>query len=461
MRCGRCGTENSGVNRFCGMCGAILIKKTQNPPAAVPAPAGTARSETMAVRQPAEAPLNSAARPVSERRPSAPASAPDHASPVITGPSFLGLNKPSNGQGGDLRGSFYEHSRGHDSRSSRDVDYLLEDDGEPKRRWGILAAVVLALALAGGFGYLHWKQGGFDWLTNQRKPAPAAEEPAQNTGDSAGAPGSGAGATPGGGNTNPASSNPESNPASPTPAATNPLPPNSAPEAATGGSAGAPQAGGTAPGGTNASTPEATQNVAPSSSADSNGTASNRTAPNTASSPGAPQSAPSATPPQESSSDNHSDNPSDNPTNKHAGKSSESASGDDSGTGADAESGADHSKPEEPTRTRQAKPSPVTPLDPTVEADRYIYGRGVRQDCDRGLRLLKPAAAQANLKAMITLGELYSGGTCTPRDLPTAYRWYALALRKQPESQSLQESLQKLWSQMTQPERQLAIRLSQ
>ena len=458
VRCGRCGTENSGVNRFCGMCGAILTKKTQHPSAAVPAPAGTARSETVAVRQPAEAPLNSVVRPaseVSDRRPSAPASAPDHASPVITGPSFLGLNQPSNGQGGDLRGSFYEHSRGHDSRSSRDVDYLLEDDEEPKRRWGILAAVVLALALAGGFGYLHWKQGGFDWLTNPRKPA--AAEPPQNTRDSAGAPGSSAGTIPGGANTNPASSNPESNPASPTPAATNPLPPNSAPEAATGGSAGAPQAGGTAPGGTNASTPGASQNVAPSSGADSNGTASNGTAPNTASSPGAPQSAPSATPPQESSSDNHSDNP----TNQHAGKSSESASGDDSGTGADAESGADNSKPEEPTRTRQAKPSPVTPLDPTVEADRYIYGRGVRQDCDRGLRLLKPAAAQANLKAMMTLGELYSSGTCTPRDLPTAYRWYALALRKQPESQSLQESLQKLWGQMTQPERQLAIRLSQ
>lgn len=107
------------------------------------------------------------------------------------------------------------------------------------------------------------------------------------------------------------------------------------------------------------------------------------------------------------------------------------------------------------------KPSPVTPFDSTVEAERYIYGRGVRQDCDRGLRLLKPAAAQANLKAMMTLGELYSSGTCTPRDLPTAYRWYALALRKQPESQSLQDNLQKLWSQMTPPERQLAIRLSQ
>ena len=100
-------------------------------------------------------------------------------------------------------------------------------------------------------------------------------------------------------------------------------------------------------------------------------------------------------------------------------------------------------------------------MDPTAEAERYIYGRGVGQDCDHGLRLLKPAAAQANPRAMILLGSLYSSGTCTPRDLPTAYRWFALALHKQPDNQPLQDDLQKLWSQMTQPERQLAIKLSQ
>jgi TPR repeat protein len=109
---------------------------------------------------------------------------------------------------------------------------------------------------------------------------------------------------------------------------------------------------------------------------------------------------------------------------------------------------------------RERKPTPVTPVDPTAEAEHYIYGRGVRQDCDRGLRLLKPAA-QSNVKAMISLGALYSSGTCTPRDLPTAYRWFALALHKQPDNQPLQDDLQKLWSQMTQPERQLAIKLSQ
>jgi hypothetical protein len=45
--------------------------------------------------------------------------------------------------------------------------------------------------------------------------------------------------------------------------------------------------------------------------------------------------------------------------------------------------------------------------------------------------------------------------------LPTAYRWFALALHLQPDNQVLQNDLQNLWSQMTQPERQLAIKLSQ
>jgi hypothetical protein len=36
-----------------------------------------------------------------------------------------------------------------------------------------------------------------------------------------------------------------------------------------------------------------------------------------------------------------------------------------------------------------------------------------------------------------------------------------MALRKEPDNQAIQTDLQKLWSEMTQPERQLAIKLSQ
>ena len=35
----------------------------------------------------------------------------------------------------------------------------LDDEEEPRGGWGKLLLVVVALALAVGFGYLHWKQG--------------------------------------------------------------------------------------------------------------------------------------------------------------------------------------------------------------------------------------------------------------------------------------------------------------
>ena len=109
-----------------------------------------------------------------------------------------------------------------------------------------------------------------------------------------------------------------------------------------------------------------------------------------------------------------------------------------------------------------AKPHAATrPVDRLTEAHNYIYGQGVPQDCGRGLRLLKPMASQKNPKAMGEMGALYSAGLCTPRDLPTAYYWFALASRKDPSNDSINSELQKLWGEMTQPERQLAIKLTQ
>jgi hypothetical protein len=117
------------------------------------------------------------------------------------------------------------------------------------------------------------------------------------------------------------------------------------------------------------------------------------------------------------------------------------------------------------TAEQVSKPTPAIkpakPTDVVTEAQRYLYGKGVAQNCDRGLKLLKPAADHANPKAMIEMGALYSAGLCTPRDLPTAYRWFAQALRKDPDNQAVQSDLQKLWGEMTQPERQLAIKMSQ
>ncbi len=302
-------------------------------------------------------------------------------------------------------------SSSHDSlRSSRNLDYLLEDDEPPSRGWGKLVLFVIALALVGGFGYLRWKQGGFDWLTkNENKPAATqpADTPSAAT-DSGSAPA--AVPAPAGANSTTAASGgviPTDAPtAPPVPAQTSPTPQNAASQA------------------------PATQNTPPSTSTPQDST--------TPPSPGPASAAPA--------------NPSDSTPPANAAPESTSTDSDTQSPQAEA--------PPAP-KPRERKPTPAKPVDSVMEAERYIYGNGARQDCDHGLKLLKSAAEQSNPKAMSSMGTLYSTGTCTPRDLPTAYRWFALALHKQPDNQALQDDLQKLWSQMTQPERQLAIKLSQ
>jgi hypothetical protein len=393
VRCARCGNENSEGNRFCGMCGAGLLVKGQAPSAAMPAPVEKVekKAEPAAVGSSAEARLPARSANLGTSTDSSPMSA----GPMITGPSFLGLNKPADG-GRDSLG-----------RPSRNLDYLLEDDEEkPRRGWGKLLMVVIALALLGGLGYLRWKQGGFDWVTQNKKPAAATE--------SQGAADSGTSGSSTGGASGPSSD------------ASSGAPGTSAPSST-------PSAGGTSA----APAPDA---AAPSAAGQDAGTANAAAAGGAAAGPSTP--AENVAPPK--------------PAADSAGdKAADADAGDATGAAAAAPPESTTAPPK-----KMRKPTPVTPVDATAEAERYIYGRGVPQDCDRGLHMLKPAA-ESNPKAMIALGTLYSTGTCTPRDLPTAYRWFAMALHKQPDNQPLQNDLQKLWGQMTQPERQLAIKLSQ
>jgi hypothetical protein len=404
LRCGKCGNENEAVNRFCGMCGAALVA---NDRAGAPTPvAGQTASGTAAI--------GTSAGTGEERRPAA-ASAADARSdawpnsrPVISGgPSLLGLNVPSGDTGG--RDSL---------RRPSDVDYLLEDEEEPRRSWGKLILIVVALLLAAGFGYVRWKQGGFDWLmASDKKPAAAATQTPEAApgGDSTAAPGTtsgGAASSSGSQGDSGAPQNPAqtSSQAAPT---QNPPVENAVPQSGDQPSAGQPGAGQSG-----AAQSGAAQSGAAQSDVGDSGAASE------------PES-------QSPSSDSE----------KKAAPAEVSP----------------RQRAHKPSAAKPAAAKPVAamPEDSVIEAERYIYGRGAGQDCDRGLRLLKPAAGQSNVRAMISLGALYSTGTCTPRDLPTAYRWFALALHKEPDNQALQDNLQKLWSQMTQPERQLAIRLSQ
>jgi hypothetical protein len=393
LRCPRCGNENPATNRFCGMCGATLL---QTPAVVTAAPARTTVS--------ASTPAPSSTPPVSA--PPGPAPAPPRASvadesPVISGPSFLGLNEPAPAR---RRGSLSIDP--NSASSSRNLDYLLEDD-EPKHGGsGKYILILVALALALGLGYLRWKNQGFAWLNAApKKPAAATQEANPSDSNPPASPSTTANpsSTPSTSSTptQPVTSTPpatDNSAANPTPATTAPAPPQPAPAQST----------------------PATQ--VPHAGTD------NSTAPTpTASAPASATTQPPA--PADTDSDTKS---ADTPTNTPA--------------------------PVEPKPRPAVKP---VKIDPVVEAQKYLYGKGVPQNCDHGLRILKPAADAANPKAMIEMGALYSAGLCTPRDLPTAYRWFALALHKDPDNQSVQTDLQKLWGEMTQPERQLAIRLSQ
>ena len=465
MRCGRCGNENSEGNRFCGMCGASLLPKTETanrtaasgadkrPDATITHPSGEVRPPT---RLGSDGTVPAANRPPTTgstvaaqipRPPVEPAPAPSmpdpprngspfNGDPVINGPSFLGLNKPADG-----RSTRPNSSRSHDLHTSGNLDYLLDDDEEePKRGGGKLFLVVIALALIGGFGYLRWKQGGFDFLKPSRATVPAQSTPdsgSTSSGNPPSAPAPAQTATPEAAAPNPAVSNPAT-PAAATPSSANPNPSNPAANSNSPG----------ADGGVTGAAPAPTASGAASSGAD--GSSPPSTPANSASASGAPaDNAAAPAKPQDSAS-------LDKPTQPESAEDAEAGP-----SKPESSAQPDVTKPSAARTLRARKPAPVTALDPAAEAEKYIYGQGVAQDCDRGLRLLKPAAAQANTKAMIRLGSLYSSGTCTPRDLPTAYRWFALSLHKEPDNQRLQDDLQKLWRQMTQPERQLAIKLSQ
>jgi len=95
------------------------------------------------------------------------------------------------------------------------------------------------------------------------------------------------------------------------------------------------------------------------------------------------------------------------------------------------------------------------------KGEAYLYGRGVPENCAEAVKNLKAASAKSNAKARSAFGTMYATGHCVPRDLPTSYLWFALALRVDPNNQILEKDLSAIWNQMTPPERQMATRMKQ
>ena len=94
-----------------------------------------------------------------------------------------------------------------------------------------------------------------------------------------------------------------------------------------------------------------------------------------------------------------------------------------------------------------------------ANAEKYLYGKGVRQDCGRALSALRPAADDSNPKARTLLGAMYATGHCVPRNLPSSYHWFAMALREDPNNVWVARNLQNVWNQMSASERQQATQM--
>jgi outer membrane biosynthesis protein TonB len=90
------------------------------------------------------------------------------------------------------------------------------------------------------------------------------------------------------------------------------------------------------------------------------------------------------------------------------------------------------------------------------QGEGYLYGRGGAGNCANAIKYLKMASDKQHAKARSAMGTMYATGHCVPRDLPSSYHWFALALQADPNNTIVEKNLRALWNQMTPPERQLA-----
>ena len=480
MRCPQCASENPADYRFCGMCGTPLEK-------AAPVSEPVARSAAPKPEEPVTVPaersvrterftpksrsnggssllgLNDTEPPHTDRRaketpdvrsdrapfdlpqpvqrvepPAKPVEWGAHREPpsssTISGPSFLGLSG--------------EVGRGSHSDTSNDLTYLFDEDEQPRRSYGRFIGILLVLAILGGLGYLQYKRSGGSWTPPWAKgPAQTPIQASQpQPGDQANV----------GENSNQNASN--AAPGGQAPAATpgTNQPPNAQdrpsqgtvkeqdlpPQGAQGQASGTPTTGAA---GQSGSTEGASSEA---DKANKEGT----TETGSANPPPAAKGATSSVPAESGKTAKDTESEA-NDSGAAAAKGKRSAEPNDSGDEAAADVPA---KAVKPTRT---KPSPqvASPDDTLVtNAEKYLYGRGVPQNCDRALISLRAAANRQNTRAMTLLGTMYGTGHCVGRDLPNSYRWFAQASRQSPDNTWINRNLEMIWREMTPAERQLA-----
>lgn len=88
-----------------------------------------------------------------------------------------------------------------------------------------------------------------------------------------------------------------------------------------------------------------------------------------------------------------------------------------------------------------------------VLGEKYLYGRGVPQNCNQALVYFRAAAEQDNAPAMSHLGAMYASGQCVTMNRATAYSWFARAQNADPGNQWREKNMNMLWREMTPEER--------
>jgi len=431
--CKSCGTQNPEANRFCGMCGALLDRRAAarriadrrrsagdnvvriggGAPDLAPEQPALPRSNELPARgdarggeQPspagyaeisrvldsemhdAEPPETSRSRPSGDVQadaemraaretfahddPVPPPAQRDTTARGVYGPSFLGLDEPT------------------------DSAYLFDDE-EPRRSARGWLLLILLLAL-GGFAYMQWRSGDPNTMTAraigmirqrmQSAPPPQATEPTAGRTD-ASASESGA-ATPPAKDEKPAS--------------------DSAP----------------------IEEHSAEHGAAPAGQPPQRGAEKGKGA----------EAQQKETPPSRSPADK-------SPEEKSKPKPEAAARSEERGAA------------EEEAATSKARGGPAeagTSVEDELVArgQNYLYGKGVRRNCDQALMLLKAAASHGNPKASSQLGAMYATGNCVALDRPTAYRWFSAAANAEPGNIYVERNRTMIWREMSADERQRA-----
>jgi hypothetical protein len=412
--CGGCGYENFPQHRFCGMCGFPLPETPPGGPRPAEAKAsvkGDPRIEEFMA--PVESPVESV-----DRAPARPISAASEsrelrpASQVFSGRDTVLEREPAapaeHAPLGTVSGPSFLGLATEPNSDRERASYLLEDEQSSSHRGRFAVLLLLLMVMALGAAVWHWRQevGGLGARFSGHNPQTSSQ--------------------PSDGSAAPVSASPsEVLPAAQTDTSTaKPTnPPQEQNPGGQNGQAAAASPSSQAP----TATPDATTPAANSAPAD-----------------GTPASPDPAT--KDQAAQRGAPSPTDDNSSAEQTMRQEDAA--------------------KAARTaRRAKLAPVNSTSPAAnagdsseaEGEKYLYGTGVTQNCDRAQKSLMAAAGRADPKAQSVLGTMYATGHCAPRDLPLAYKWFAKALHQDPNNDRLAQDLKVLWNQMTPDERQMAL----